>query len=46
MHDDHYAIAELDPEDVNEIKRFEQQLSEKCGQPITLIAYSEDQSNK
>lgn len=42
MKEDNYAIAKLTPEELSEIKRFEQQLSEKSGHAIALIAYDRD----
>ncbi|MFC5528894.1 hypothetical protein [Cohnella yongneupensis] len=45
MSEDNYPIANLNADEVNEIKRFEQQLSEKSGHPIALIAYDIDNSD-
>jgi hypothetical protein len=42
MNDDHYSIANLKPDQVDEIQNVEQKLTEKLGQPITLIAYQMD----
>lgn len=42
MDDNHYSIADLSQDELNEIKRFEQQLSEKTGHTIALIAYDRD----
>jgi long-subunit acyl-CoA synthetase (AMP-forming) len=35
-----YEFAELSPEAIEEIQKTEQSLSERYGQPITLIAYT------
>ena len=42
MNDNDYTIAKLTPDELNEIKRFERQLSEKSGHAIALIAYDRD----
>jgi hypothetical protein len=42
MNDEHYTIANLKPDQVDEIQNVEQKLTEKLGQPITLIAYQMD----
>ncbi len=34
-----YTFADLQPDIVEEVRLTEQKLSEKCGEPITLIAY-------
>jgi hypothetical protein len=39
MNDDQYSIANLKPDQVDEIQKVEQRLTEKLGLPITLIAY-------
>jgi hypothetical protein len=46
MNDDHYSIANLKPDQVDEIQNVEQKLTEKLGQPITLIAYQMDSRNQ
>ena len=42
MNGNDYTIADLSQDEINEIKRFEQQLSEKSGHAIALIAYDRD----
>ena len=42
MNEKNYAIAHLSLDELDEIKRFEQQLSEKSGHAIALIAYDRD----
>jgi hypothetical protein len=42
MNDDQYSIANLKPDQVDENQKVEQRLTEKLGQPITLIAYQMD----
>ena len=37
-----YLFADLQPDVVEELRKTEQRLSEKCGEPITLIAYRSD----
>ena len=39
-----YRIAELDQADIETLRQFERQLSERSGQAITLIAYEQDES--
>ncbi|WP_219642261.1 hypothetical protein [Cohnella sp. CFH 77786] len=39
---DDYKFADLQPDLVDEIKIAERKLSERSGQPITLIAYRSD----
>ena len=39
MSADDYRFADLEQEIVDEIRQYEQKLSEKSGQAITLIAY-------
>lgn len=39
-----YSIAELKPEELEEIRRMERQLSEKAGHPISLIAYESNRN--
>jgi hypothetical protein len=46
MNDDHYSIASLKPDQVDEIQKVEQRLTEKLGQPITLIAYQMDAADQ
>lgn len=46
MNDNDYAIANLTPDELSEIRRFEQRLSEKSGHPIALIAYDLDEQDK
>ncbi len=42
MDDNRYSIADLSQDELNELKRFERQLSEKSGHAIALIAYDKD----
>lgn len=42
MNNEPYAIADLTPDELREIQRFEQQFSEKNGHSIALIAYDQD----
>jgi hypothetical protein len=42
MNRDDYEFADLQPDVVDEIKVTERRLSERSGQPITLIAYRSD----
>ncbi|RED57545.1 hypothetical protein [Cohnella lupini] len=42
MYEEMYSLALLKPEEVEEIREMEQRLSEKIGQPISLIAYRTD----
>jgi len=42
LNENDYTIANLTPDELNEIKRFEQQMSEKSGHAIALIAYDRD----
>ena len=46
MDENNYSIANLNQEELGEIKRYEQQLSEKLGHPIALIAYDRDEQVK
>ncbi len=39
MFEDRYSPALLKPEEIEEIQEIEQRLSNKTGQPITIIAY-------
>lgn len=39
MYEELYSIANLKPDDVEEIKNMEHRMSEKVGHPISLIAY-------
>lgn len=41
MNDD-YSIASLTPDQLQEVQRFERQLSEQTGHTIALIAYDRD----
>lgn len=45
MNENSYAIAELSQDELSEIKRFEQKLSERSGHAIALIAYDIDNNN-
>ncbi|WP_169306681.1 hypothetical protein [Cohnella pontilimi] len=42
MSEKEYRYADLKPEVVEEIRLTEKRISEKTGQPITLIAYRSD----
>mgnify|MGYP001405864200 CR=1 FL=1 len=39
MNREPYVVAELHADSVDEIRLVEKKLSERCGKPITLIAY-------
>lgn len=45
MNREPYVIADLRSDAVEEIRLAEQKLSERCGEPITLIAYSPGDSD-
>lgn len=42
MSRENYTFADLQPDVVEEVRLTERKLSEKCGEPITLIAYRSD----
>jgi len=45
MNREPYVIADLQSDAVDEIRMAEKKLSERCGEPITLIAYRPDDSD-
>lgn len=46
MKDEHYTIANLEPDQIEEIRQAEQHLSSKLGYPISLIAYQADSEDR
>jgi hypothetical protein len=42
MHEELYSLATLKPEEIDELKELERQMSEKSGQRISLVAYQSD----
>jgi len=46
MNREDYVIAELRPDAVEELHLAEKQLSERSGQPITLIAYRTGETDR
>lgn len=42
MNNDHYSIASLTPDQLQEVQQFEHRLSEQTGHTIALIAYDRD----
>ncbi len=45
MYEEMYSLALLKPEEVEEVREMERRLSDKIGQPISLIAYQADIAN-
>ncbi|WP_186438509.1 hypothetical protein [Cohnella terricola] len=40
-----YSLATLDPEELEEIRKMEQRMSDKAGHTISLIAYEAHEAN-
>ncbi|QJD85152.1 hypothetical protein [Cohnella herbarum] len=45
MYEELYSLATLRPEEIDELKEIERQMSEKFGQRISLVAYQADISS-